>query len=164
MVAPLIMAALQTGGTMMAAQAKGASANAARRQERKRHRERVQAYNALIGRATGLAEKGEEQFLGEFKGELPEMAEAREALKSGQAESLQQASGQIGANLARSRVRGGQAAQAQSEAVGQIAQKGLQDIDLQAYQDAKTRRGAKGQFFGTKAGTGQRGTLTAPTF
>lgn len=156
----LAATALQLAGTAMGASATGASNAQSYKQWKKKRNLILRQHEAMLGRAQGLADTGEQQFLGEYQAAPSELSAARQALLNRESESLAKASGQIGANLSRMGARGTQGLLAQNEAVGQIAQQGIQDIDLEAYQDALRRRSAKGQFFGSKAATGQAGLMT----
>lgn len=151
---------LKLGGMLGGAASSGAS----NKRAYKIYKQRKKAYEDLINRSSDMAATGEKQFLGEYANQPTELNAARNALLNRESESLQKASSQIGANLAQVGARGTQGALAQTEAVGDIANKAIQDIDLESYQDALRRRGAKGQFFGTKAATGQSGMLTSPSF
>ena len=145
-----------------AGKASGAAYEA--KQKRKEARQKREDYLGMIKRASAMGAEGEEQFLGEYNQAPPELAGAREALLSGQSDTMQQASGEIGKNLAVGGVRGGQATTLQNRAVGGIANQGVQDIDMMQYEDALKRRSAKGGFFGQKGATGQSRSLTAPSY
>jgi hypothetical protein len=127
-------------------------------------KKRKAAYDAAQARGGQQQQAGEASFLNETGAPLAELGQAKQDVLSGGAEGLNQASGQMAANLATGGVRGGQAATQMRRGIGQMGTDTQRQINEMAVNDAQSRRQMRGGFFGQKASAGQQANLAMPGF
>ena len=110
------------------------------------------AYDKYRKKMQKLAQGTEEQFLQATGEKNPLQEGMMKDIQQQAARAQQQAAGQSAANLARSGVRGGQAATLMNRATGDVAQQFGQEQRQLAYQDYLRRQQAREQYYGNKAG------------
>lgn len=161
---------IQLGGDIYAADAQERAAKNARELSERQFKEgldfqkstyadKLAAYKAALGRGEQQYGEGESAFLSAAEAENPELAAMQSEIEKGTAKSLQQGAGQLQAELAKSGVRGGQAARLLGRGVGEMTEKGLSDITQLKYSDVAQRAAEKRAYLAAKAGRGQAATL-----
>ncbi len=120
---------------------------------------RQKAYEEAISRGAGQMGEGEAGFMADVNTANPELAQQQADILSGNAKGLQQASGQMSANLASQGIRGGQAGTLLGRATGEMGTAAQKDINAMRYTDAATRAAEKRAYEAAKAGRGQVATL-----
>jgi hypothetical protein len=103
----------------------------------------MKAYNEMLNRA----KEGETSFLAETAPDNPVTARMQDQIRGNAMEGQQDAANQMRANLAQKGVRGGQAATLLNRGTGDLARKGLQDVNQLGYQNLLTRQ----NYFANKA-------------
>lgn len=107
-----------------------------------------QEYSSELG---SQFEAGEKQFLGETGQALPELQAYAQDVRRGATEEQEAARRQMETDLARSGVRGGQAATLQARGIGKMGTDLSRAINEMALKEAETRRGYRAPYFGQKA-------------
>lgn len=132
----------------------------------------VQAYQNYMNYLHGLADKmgselearadkydtklqdmhtsGEEQFLNEANTQLPELGQLVTDISNEAAEAQRQNARQVGAELARQGVRGGQASILANRATGELNRDLQRDINQTIYDEAANRQNSRLEYFGQK--------------
>lgn len=118
------------------------------------------AYQESLGRGASQMGAGEEalNLLNKTPEELMQM---KADIASGNAETLQQGSGQLAANLASQGVRGAQAATQMRRGIGEMATNATRDVNTLIGQDAQNRQAQLMAYQAAKAARGQGANLNA---
>jgi len=112
------------------------------------------AYYDTIAKGGQLAAEGEGGLMASLNTPSTTLANVEKDILSGQSEAMQNATGQIGANLAQQGVRGGQAATQLRRGVGHISKDALSEITQLKHQDEMRREAAKRAYLASKAQMG----------
>jgi hypothetical protein len=125
---------------------------------------RQKAYGGAIGAGRQMAGAGEKAFTREANTALPELAQLKADIQNQTAAGLQEASGQMGAELAKQGVRGGQAATQMARGVGQMGITANQNINQLIADEARQRQAQRMAFQSAKAQQGQAAQTAMPAF
>lgn len=106
-----------------------------------------QAYEAMINRAN----QGEDQFNQSINTPNSALGDYQQGVQELNKENVGETQGQIAQSLARSGVRGGQAATQYGRQIGDLQAKGMRDVNQLAYQDVANRQAAQRALYSQKA-------------
>ena len=125
---------------------------------------RRRAYEQTLQRGREMGEAGEAGFYREAERTLPELEQARQDILEESAEGLQLGARQLGAELARGGVRGGQAATHMRRGVGEMALGAQRDITGLEYDEAARRAAERRAYERAKAARGMTAELMPAAF
>ena len=125
---------------------------------------RQQAYNATLGRGATQMEQGEAELGNLTSKPLSELEQAKKDVLAGSARGIQQASGQMQANLASQGVRGGQSATLLNRGTGEMGIETQENLNKMSVDEAEQRRNAMLDYMKNKGLNAQNATLRPATF
>jgi len=157
----MIAAIAQGAGNLAGGIASGIMASKAAKQAAEaakwQTKQRIDAYNKMLGRAGDIASQGETSFLQESGSTSPEVELRKQEILSGQAEDLANYNQQLQSSLAQQGLRGGQAATQLRRGIGEQAQTASRNINELLAQDAMQRKAQRMAYQQQKAQIGQQG-------
>lgn len=106
-----------------------------------------------------MATGGEAGFNAAVGEQLPELEQAAQDILKQGAQGLQQGAGQLGAELEKGGIRGGQAATQLRRGIGSMAEDTQMDINRLKYEDAAKRAAEKRAYEASKASQGRAGLM-----
>jgi hypothetical protein len=125
---------------------------------------RTEAYGGVLGRGAEMASSGEGAFNAAVNTPLSSLQKAKQDILSGSSEAMQQASGQMQANLAQQGVRGGQAATQLRRGIGTMGENAMTEINKMMMSEEDKRMSEKRAYEAAKAGKGLTSQVLAPTY
>lgn len=133
-------------------------------QQRADEEARKKAFMDAITRGGGQMQAGESALLSSLANPNSQLAQQEADIRSRESEELNNAAGQINANLAAQGVRGGQAATIAARSLGSMGNQALRDVNQLKYTDEAERQQALRAYMAAKAQRGQAATLPSIGF